>query len=440
MNGARFQESRLTRAAPSRAAPLALLCLLFVASAAPGQEYIATIAGAALETGSANGAATAARFRDPAGVEFDAQGRLWIADSGNHTIRRLNQDGTVNLIAGAPGAMGSLNGQAPAARFKFPSDLAIRPDGVIFISDTGNHVIRKISPDGIVSVVAGSAGQSGAADGSLGDARFRNPAGLALGPDGSLYVADAGNHCVRRIADGQVVAIAGLAESWGDADGAGADARFNGPVDLAIAADGSLYVSDGNNHTIRRISPEGVVTTIAGAPGVGGCVDGNGAQARFCSPAGLLLAADNILLVADSLNHIIRRVTLTGDVESLSGMPGRDGATDGAPASARFFNPYGMAADAHGNLYISDAYNQTIRLGLIPFRMKLRESEAGTERQIQWDAVAGRRYQVQFKRALDDTIWIDLGEPVLADGPSASLPFPPAAERAQFFRVILVAP
>ncbi|MCH1463187.1 MAG: hypothetical protein L7U46_04820, partial [Candidatus Nanopelagicales bacterium] len=219
--------------------------------------------------------------------------------------------GTVTTFAG--GAQGSADGTGADARFNSPPGVAVDGGGNVYVADYNNHTIRKITPAGVVTTLAGTAGSSGSADGTGADARFYYPWGVAVDGDGNVYVADENNHAIRKITPaGVVTTLAGTAESSGSTDGTGADARFNRPHGVAVDGDGNVYVADGVNHTIRKITPAGVVTTLAGAARQNGFSDGRGPLARFNYPQGVAVDGDGNVYVADYNNHAIRKVTPAG--------------------------------------------------------------------------------------------------------------------------------
>jgi len=267
---------------------------------------VTTLAGAD-SSGSADGVGSAARFSYPTGVAVDAAGNVFVADSGNSTIRRVAPDGTVTTVAGSPGLTGAVDGVAADARFNNPSDVAVDSLGNVFVADTGNSTIRVITPDGVVSTLAGAATSSGFQDGTGAGARFFGPRGVAVGPGGSIYVADAWNRVIRIVSPaGVVTTLAGLAGASGTTDGLGSAARFGTPSRLAVDADGNVWVPDESNCRIRSITPDGLVSTYTGA----GCghADGSRAHARFSEPSGIGITPAGELLVADSSNHVIRLV------------------------------------------------------------------------------------------------------------------------------------
>jgi hypothetical protein len=240
------------------------------------------------------------------GAAVDASGSVWVADSENHTIRRIGPDGTVTTVAGAPGQPGSADGTGGVARFNGPRSVATAAGGVVYVTDRENHTIRKITATGSVTTLAGVAGQSGNADGAGTAARFTFPHGLATDAAGNLVVTDWGNHTIRKVTlDGVVTTVAGSPGVGGVADGAGQEARFSGPQGVTVDADGASYVSDSWNHTIRRVGADRVVTTVAGMPRGIGSRDGWASATRFSNPIGVAMVGDR-LFVADALNHAIR--------------------------------------------------------------------------------------------------------------------------------------
>lgn len=399
-----------------------ILCpLLLSVVSLHAQDRVTTLAGQVLVSGITNGPATNAAFNDPAAVVADAVGNLFIADSQNHVIRKIGTNGWVSTFAGQAGTRGSSDGNSFQAQFDTPSGIAITPDGDFYVSDTGNHIIRKLTLAGTVTTLAGIPGQSGFTDGNGPAARFNSPLGIAVGTNGTIYVADTGNQTIRKIASsGGVTTLAGSPEHWGSTDGVGPAARFNGPLGVALDDQGNLFVSDSFNHTIRRITPEGAVSTWAGQPGVDGCVDGEATASRFNKPAELAMDRRNNLFVADSGNHIIRKISNTGRVSTVTGQVGIAGSADGINGEARFFNPYGLTVAPNGSVVVADAYNELLRLVLTPFNLTILKTNVNGSADLSWDCVIGRSYQVQYQDALNATDWVNLGSPVNADSLTAS--------------------
>lgn len=368
---------------------------------------VTTLAGLAGKPGFGDGTGSAAGFSYPAGVATDSSGNVYVI-AGNR-IRKINTEGKVTTLAGAfEGFIGSADGTGSAAKFYFPNALAVDRIGNVYVADTQNHTIRRINPAGVVITLAGLAGNSGSADGTGSAARFNGPYGVAIDGAGNIYVADRNNETIRKItADGVVTTFAGLAGARGDADGAGSAARFQEP--LGVATDGSGNVFVVCDHTLRKISPAGFVTTLAGSslnPGSTvppatfrtltsvtadssgnvyaadistiwkltpegaittlagwniGDDDGTGSAARFFYPEGATTDHSGNLYVTDSANHTIRKISPAGVVTTFAGRSGAPGSADGFISAARFWNPGGLTTDRSGNLIVADTSNNTIR-------------------------------------------------------------------------------
>jgi len=328
---------------------------------------ITLFAGAPSEVGSADGPAATARFNYPTGLAFDQAGNLFVADRNNNNIRKITADGTVSTVAGlAPDyATGTTDGTLNAARFGFLGQIVSAPTGELYVADTVNSTIRKISRQGAVTTFAGKAGQRGNVDGTGEQARLDSPYGIALASDGNLYVSDPATNTIRKITtSGAVTTLAGSADGApGNEDGTGTAARFNYPAGLVAGRDGNLYVADRNNHLIRRITPAGVVSTFAGAKFLSGNLDGVGTAARFDTPEGLAQDAAGNLYVSHSVRHgSIRKIAPDGTVTTLAGgAGGNDNAVDGTGSAARFNQPKALAVDVVGNVFVADGENQLIR-------------------------------------------------------------------------------
>jgi sugar lactone lactonase YvrE len=330
---------------------------------------VSTLAGQALVSGSVDGAGIGARFYFPAGVATDNAGNLYIADTDNHTIRKVvAATGSVTTLAGLAGVSGSADGTGSQARFDNPSDVAVDGAGNVYVADTLNNTLRKVTASGVVSTLAGTPGSSGSSDGTGAAAQFQGPQGLTIDSAGNLYVADTNNHTIRKVvlATGEVTTIAGLAGSPGSADGLGSTARFNAPSGVAVDTAGILYVADTDNDTIREILPSGLVSTLVGLANNSGAADGLGSAARFNSPSAVAVDLSGNIYVADTDNFTIRMVVAaTGEVSTLAGLAGTSGSVDGDGSAARFYAPAGIAVDSSDNLYVADTNNHTIRQGLL---------------------------------------------------------------------------
>jgi sugar lactone lactonase YvrE len=330
---------------------------------------VTTLAGTVLGAGSSDGTGSAAGFYYPAGVAADNAGDLFVADTDNHTIRKVvASTGAVTTLAGLAGSSGSADGTSSDARFNSPSGVAVDAAGNVYVADTMNNTLRMITPQGVVTTLAGSPGIAGSTDDAGSAARFEGPQGLAIDTSNNLYVADTNNHIIRKVvpATGVVTTVAGLGGNSGSADGLGSQGRFNFPSGVAIDGAGNLYVADTENHTIRAISASGQVSTLAGLAGSSGGADGVGSAARFNSPSDLAVDSSGNVYVTDTDNFTIREVVpTTGAVTTLAGVAGTSGSSDGLGSAVRFFHAAGIAVDSSSNLYVADTDNDTLRVGLL---------------------------------------------------------------------------
>lgn len=316
--------------------------------------------------GGQDGTGSAARFNVPQGAAVDKNGNIYIADTGNNTIRKINSNGVVVTFAGFAGSAGSADGNGTGARFQLPQGIAVDDFGNVYVGDSGNYTIRKITVGGDVSTLAGAVHQSGSADGPGAAARFGYPIGVAVDGSGNVYVADNGNNTIRKITStGIVSTIAGLPGTPGSADGNGSGARFNFPTGVAYdRVNGMIYVADAGNNTIRKVSSAGDVITAAGLAGNPGNADGVGSAARFESPRGIAVDASGNAYVASTNSQTIRKLTPAAVVTTLGGLADTAGATDGIGSNARFDFPYALAADALNHLYVTDTINYVVRFGV----------------------------------------------------------------------------
>ena len=241
------------------------------------------------------GAPSPARFRDVVRIEAGPTGDVFVADQYNHAIRKVTPAGVTTTIAGFSGAAGSTNGSASSASFNSPDGVALNSSGTIYVADTGNNRIRRITSTGtLVSAFAGS-GVAGTADGSNTTAQFNGPTGIAVDAAGNIYVADTGNNLIRKITSGAVVTTIG---------GTGV---FNAPQDVAVDAAGNVFVADTGNNVIRKITPAGVVSVLSGS-GVAGSDDGAGTAATFNQPVGIAVTSTNVIYVIESGRSYVREL------------------------------------------------------------------------------------------------------------------------------------
>lgn len=343
---------------------------------------VTTVAGTN-SIGFANGVGAAARFSQPNGVAVDKANNLYVADEMNNVIRKITPAGNVTIFAGiADGAVGHVNGAAAQARFFWPQALAVDSDGNVFVVDTMNNVIRKITPSGRVSTFAGKpaivtsgliGGPSpgGSSDGVGAAAQFFAPGGIAVDKANNLYVVDGGNQTIRKITpQGKVTTLAGKAGQSGFADGKGTAARFHFQdmgafAGIVVDQNGDLLVADAFNGAIRKITPSGVVTTYAGRSGEYGSQDGPRATARFSLLAGLAMDRTGNLFVADIGNSTVRMISRAGSVTTVAGLSGISGVVDGTGSAARFYLVTGLAVDSSGRVFIVDSETNVIRVGVL---------------------------------------------------------------------------
>ena len=296
------------------------------------------------------------------------------------------QHGASASLAELGATSGRAEGNGRQAWFAVPRSVALDSSGNIYVADTWDQTIQKITPGGLISTLAGSGAMVGAADGHGSAARFAMPRGVAVDTSGDVFVADGFNEMIRTIMlNGEVSTLAGSASLVGTANGIGStprlgfaygmagawlsrwtrglqqEAQFQHPYGLAVDGSGNVYVADTYNHTIRLINPRGAVSTLAGLASKAGSADGVGSVARFCYPSGVAVDTNGNVYIADTYNHTIRLLTPRGVVSTLAGFAGKVGNGDGLGSAARFYYPSGVAVDSSGNFYVADSGNSAIR-------------------------------------------------------------------------------
>jgi sugar lactone lactonase YvrE len=322
---------------------------------------VTTIAGMPLQAGRADGTGSAARFNNPYYLAADrTTGAVYVADANPFTIRKIDSAGTVTTIAGSADSGGYVNGTGNAARFQAVNTIAIDNGGNVVVADSST--IRRVTPTGTVSTIAGTY-QSTAPmryDGTGSAARFEAADGIALDSTGNLFVADH-NGTIRKVTpEGVTSRVAGDGVGVRHQDGPALSAGFYGISDLAFTPQGDLVIADTLNHTIRKLS-NGNVSTLAGGAGTRGSIDGVGSAARFNLPAGVAVDAAGRIFVADSGNHLIRRIEVDGSVSTYAGVSGVAGYSNGAKATALFNHPLRLAFGPDGALYVADSGNRRVR-------------------------------------------------------------------------------
>ena len=318
------------------------------------------VAGASFMPGFIDGTGTDARFVNLAGLYADGTGSILLADSGACALRSLGAADHVVTTRWGAISEGTADGVGAAARFAVPEGVVVAPTGTIYVADTKNHTVREIDPaSGLVTTIAGAAGELGAADGIGSDARFFNPSGLALDDAGMLYIADTGNQAIRQLdPTTRVVTTLGVQPATSD----DSFTSFRVPRGLAVAG-ATLFVTDSQNDTVLAIDlATRKIHTLAGTPGVKGASDGLGRHASFYAPLGIVADGRDHVYVADVLNNTIRVIRVsTGEVTTLAGKPTFSGARDGAGSDARFHFPSYLAMNGLGDLFVSDTANKTVR-------------------------------------------------------------------------------
>lgn len=309
--------------------------------------------------GYADGTGTAASFSSPTGITRDAAGNFYVADRNNNRIRKISPTGVVTTFAGSGTGGAIVNGTGTAAGFYSPYGITADASGNLYVGEYSNQAVRKITPAGEVTTLAGN-GTTGNLNGTGVAATFNQPVGLAVDASGNVFIADYLNNLIRKITPAGVVTTFAGSGTAALTDGTGTAAAFNGPFALVFDAGGNLIVADYLNHAVRKITPAGVVTTIAGN-GTAGYVDASGTAARFNRPAGLAIDAAGNIFICDAQNNRVRKISAAGTVTTLAGS-GNAGAAEGTGVAAEFNYPLGLCADfAHSTLYIADFGNHRIR-------------------------------------------------------------------------------
>jgi hypothetical protein len=339
-----------------------------------------TIAGWPGRKGTNDGLDYMARFNLPNGVATDGQFNCYVANGTNKTIRVVAPTETnwfVSTILGKPNVAGIADGTNRHARFSWPGDIAGDGAGVYYVTDTQTNTVRQITRVGtnfVVTTIAGQPGDPECRDGNGASARFYFPTGIAAIPDGKVFVSEPPNHTIRSLTlkdtNWIVRTLAGQPGVKGTNDGEASVAHFNQPWGLAASTNGDVFIADAGNHTIRKLTKfhgKTYVTTIAGKAGYSGINDGANSGARFNFPRGIAVDSATNLYVADSLSHTIRKIEHIGRnwiVTTIGGIETVKGDFDGIEHDARFRFPSAITAGADGRLYVADTANHTIRMGL----------------------------------------------------------------------------
>jgi sugar lactone lactonase YvrE len=338
-----------------------------ISSQAVGQQLMTiTFAGKAGQRGWTAGDIANSRLDSVMAMARDRGGSIYFVEAGPQIVQKISPDDSLATIAGSPYTSGSADGVGRDARFNSPQGIAVATDGTVYVADTGNATIRKITPDGTVTTFAGAAGQQGDFGGQGANARFRFPTSVVIDSNGNLFVVDSVNYKILKITSGGFVStFAGSSFSNGSMgeplDGVGTAARFGYPNAIAIDANDNLYVSDSGWSLIRKITPGGVVTTIAGQKAVTAVTDGPFGVGTFYYPTGLDVEQDGSVIVTEKYAQVIRRVAPSGELTTVAGSVNDVGGVDGTDANVRFNHPNAILVEPSGNWVISDQWSYTLR-------------------------------------------------------------------------------
>jgi RHS repeat-associated protein len=316
------------------------------------------------------GPAEQAKFRGPTGVAVDAPGNLYIADRENNCIRKVDTSGIITTVAG-DGTWGYSGDGGPAeqAKLRSPHGVAVGASGNIYIADSSNNCIRKVDTSGIITTVAGDGTYGYSGDGGpAAQAKLSSPSGVAVDAPGNLYIADTTNHCIRKVdTSGIITTVAGDGTRDYSGDGGpAAQAKLDYPWGVAVDASGNIYIADSFNNCIRKVDTSGIITTVAGDGTWGYSGDGGpAAQAKLRHPWGVAVDASGNIYIADTTNHCIRKVDTSGIITTVAGDGTWGYSGDGGPAAqANLHHPWGVAVDASGNIYIADHdYHRVRKVG-----------------------------------------------------------------------------
>ena len=325
---------------------------------------ITTIAGGSVGYSGDGGPAAGAQLRYPQGLALDASGNLYIADTNNNRIRKVSPSGIISTVAGnGTFSYSGDGGSAGSAQLYLPGGVTLDNSGNLYISDQLNNRIRKVSYNGIITTVAGNGTKGYSGDGGLAtNAQLYEPVGVAVDASGNLYIADGGNDRVRKVSpSGIITTVVGNGIKGYSGDGGPAiNARLHGPGGLAVDASGNLYIADSVNQRVRKVSRTGIITTVAGSGIEGSSGDGGRAtNSQLDEPAGLAVDRFGNLIIADARNNRIRKVSPSGIITTVAGNGTNGYSGDGGPAVGAQLNlPQDVAVDASGNLYIADNNNR----------------------------------------------------------------------------------
>ncbi|WP_010299748.1 hypothetical protein [Candidatus Odyssella thessalonicensis] len=340
-------------------------------------NIVSTFVGSPYSRGYQEGTGSAARFENPYAITIDSSGTLYVADNGNYRIRKITSSGTTSLLAGS-GTTGYAEGTGASAQFNtFQWGIAADNSGNVYVSDTTNNRVRKITSGGTTSLLAGST--SGYQEGTGAGARLSSPRGLAVNSAGTVYVATATSERIRAITSGGTTSLLAGSGATGYVEGTGSAAQFSTPTSVAVDSSGTVYVIDANNYRIRKITSGGTTSLFAGS--TQGYAEGTGSAARFnffnLIPSGITVDNAGTVYVADTFNYRIRTITPGGVTSTLAGTT-QGFVVDVPGAVAKFDRPVGIAVDnSSGAVYIAN-YDGSCIVKMDPLQIYINTDAAPT--------------------------------------------------------------
>lgn len=316
----------------------------------PETLTVSTLAGSTV--GDVDGTGSNAKFSYPRGLTIDNAGNLYLADYNSHKIKKISPQGVVTTLAGS--TRGDADGTGSAAKFDYPNGIALDASGNLYVTSHYSHKIKKITPNGVVTTFAGSI--LGDLNGTGTAARFNYPSGITIDASGNLYVCDQFNHKIKKITPaGVVTTVAGSTEGFVDANGP--NAKFSTPIGIAVDATGNLFVCDNANEKIRKITPQGDVSTFVGS--TQGDVNGTGTAVKLDAPRKIFIDASGNLYITEDANHKVKKITPQAVVTTIAGSI--EGDLNGNALEAKFKGIDSVVMDANGNFFVSDTYNHKIK-------------------------------------------------------------------------------
>jgi sugar lactone lactonase YvrE len=339
---------------------LRLSSIFLVVAAAALSRPAAAMTVTTLQASTSHASTEGPHLFYPVAVAVDVNGDLYVSEAPRHIISRIRPDGTIERVAGMPDSPGFADGVRDASRLHLPHALALASDGTLYIADSGNHAVRRLRPDGVLETVAGGPERFGHVDGPVADARFHWPLGIAIALEGSLIVAEGPAHVIRRITtDGRVHTLAGRYGYAGRSDGGGGIARLTDPRNVAVDQAGDLWITDSRNNLIRRLRLDGTLETMYGS--TDSAITRSAGDEIFEEPFGIAIDAQGGIIVSEFSAHVLRRIDPGGTITTPAGLARHSGSSDGSGSAARFAAPAGIAIGPDGSIHVADMLNHSIR-------------------------------------------------------------------------------